>query len=145
MGTPSHERKGMLNHDFLFCFQSRDAVEKDNGDFPLLTVARASPSSGPCFVLCRRGVYPFGIIVGTVTDPTGATLSAATVTVTNTETQGSQTVVTSGTGDYSGPGQLWISRSRLRQLMGVLARLGQKILRSCEGSWQRLIAHNLPR
>jgi hypothetical protein len=30
---------------------------------------------------------PFGIIVGTVTDPTGATLSAATVTVINTETQ----------------------------------------------------------
>jgi hypothetical protein len=46
---------------------------------------------------------PFGIIVGTVTDPTGATLSAATVTVTNTETQVSQTVVTSATGDYSVP------------------------------------------
>lgn len=61
-------------------------------------------------VSCCVGVafsqQPHGIIVGTVTDPTGATLSAATVTVTNTETQVSQTVVTSATGDYSGPGQL---------------------------------------
>jgi hypothetical protein len=58
-------------------------------------------------VLCCVGVglgqQPFGIIVGTVTDPTGATLSAATVTVTNTATQVSQTVVTSATGDYSVP------------------------------------------
>jgi outer membrane receptor protein involved in Fe transport len=58
-------------------------------------------------VSCCVGVafaqQPYGIIVGTVTDPTGATLSAATVTVTNTETQVSQTVVTSATGDYSVP------------------------------------------
>ena len=58
-------------------------------------------------VSCGVGVafaqQPLGIIVGTVTDPTGATLSAATVTVTNTETQVGQTVVTNATGDYSLP------------------------------------------
>ena len=61
-------------------------------------------------VSCCVGVtfaqQPYGIIVGTVADPMGATLSAATLTVINTETQVSQTVVTSATGDYSGPGQL---------------------------------------
>jgi hypothetical protein len=46
---------------------------------------------------------PFGITVGRVTDPTGATLSAATVTVTNTETQVSQTVATSAAGEHSAP------------------------------------------
>ena len=44
---------------------------------------------------------PFGTIVGTVTDQTGASLPAATVTVTNTRTRVNQTVVTSTTGDYS--------------------------------------------
>jgi Carboxypeptidase regulatory-like domain len=56
-----------------------------------------------CCVSVASAQQPFGIIVGTVTDPTGATLSAATVTVTNTETQVSQTVVTSASGDYSVP------------------------------------------
>jgi hypothetical protein len=46
---------------------------------------------------------PFGTIVGTVTDTTGATLPAAKVTVTNTATQAMQMVVTSATGDYSVP------------------------------------------
>jgi Carboxypeptidase regulatory-like domain len=46
---------------------------------------------------------PSGIIVRTVTDPTGAPLSAVTVAVTNTDTQASQTVATSATGDYSIP------------------------------------------
>ena len=57
-------------------------------------------------VLCRAGMafaQPVGTIVGTVTDPTGAVLSAVTVTVTNTATQVSQTVATSATGDYSIP------------------------------------------
>jgi hypothetical protein len=47
-------------------------------------------------VSCCVGVafsqQPHGIIVGTVTDPRALPLSAATVTVTNTETQVSQTV-----------------------------------------------------
>ena len=43
------------------------------------------------------------MIVGTVTDGTGAILSAVTVTVTNTDTQVSHTVTTSDTGDYSVP------------------------------------------
>jgi hypothetical protein len=45
--------------------------------------------SWSCFVLVGVAFdrEPFGIIVGTVPDPTGATLSAATVTVINTETQ----------------------------------------------------------
>jgi hypothetical protein len=46
---------------------------------------------------------PWGLIVGTVTDPTGATISAAKVTVTQTDTQVNQTVVTNATGDYSVP------------------------------------------
>ena len=61
-------------------------------------------------VSCFGGVafsqQPYGIIVGMVTDPTGATLSAATVTVTSTETQVSQTVVSSASGEYSGPLEL---------------------------------------
>src|SRR5215469_12211241 len=46
---------------------------------------------------------PFGTIVGTVTDQTGARLSAATVVVTNTDMEVSKTVVTNATGDYSVP------------------------------------------
>jgi hypothetical protein len=46
---------------------------------------------------------PLGIIVGTVTDPTGAMVGGATVTVTNIDTQVSQTVVTGATGHYSVP------------------------------------------
>jgi len=46
---------------------------------------------------------PFGTIVGTVTDPMGATLPTVTVTVTNTKTQVSQSAVTSASGDYSVP------------------------------------------
>ena len=80
--------------------------------------ARKTTEASPCeqrqgrvlaliLVACSVGVafaqQPLGTIVGTVTDPTGATLSAATVTVTNRETQVSQTVVTSATGDYSVP------------------------------------------
>jgi hypothetical protein len=58
-------------------------------------------------LLCGAAVaaaqQPFGIIVGTLTDATGGVLPKATVTVTNTETQVTQTVVTSATGDYSVP------------------------------------------
>jgi len=46
---------------------------------------------------------PFGIVVGTVTDATGAALPGARVTVTNTDTQASQTVAGSTTGDYAVP------------------------------------------
>jgi Carboxypeptidase regulatory-like domain/TonB dependent receptor len=49
------------------------------------------------------GQQPFGTIVGTVTDITGAVLPAAKVTVTNTVTQIKQVVVTSAFGDYSVP------------------------------------------
>jgi hypothetical protein len=45
---------------------------------------------------------PFGTIVGTVTDPS-ATISAARVTVTQTDTKVDQTAVTNATGDYSVP------------------------------------------
>src|SRR4030095_788633 len=41
---------------------------------------------------------PLGIIVGTVTDATGARLAGVTITVTNSETQTSRTVLTSATG-----------------------------------------------
>jgi Carboxypeptidase regulatory-like domain/TonB dependent receptor-like, beta-barrel len=58
-------------------------------------------------VACSIGVafaqQPFGTVVGTVSDPTGATLPAASVTVTNTATQATQTLVTGATGDYSVP------------------------------------------
>jgi outer membrane receptor protein involved in Fe transport len=56
-----------------------------------------------CYLEVALAQQPFGIIVGTVTDPTGATLSAARVTVTNTATQVKQVVATSPTGDYSVP------------------------------------------
>jgi hypothetical protein len=46
---------------------------------------------------------PFGSIVGTITDPRAATVSSVTITVTNTKTLISQTVVSSVTGDYSVP------------------------------------------
>jgi Carboxypeptidase regulatory-like domain len=46
---------------------------------------------------------PWDLIVGAVTDPTGATISAARVTVTQNDTQVNQTVVTDTTGDYSVP------------------------------------------
>ncbi len=46
---------------------------------------------------------PFGTIVGTVTDTTGAVLPAAKVTVTHAATQVQQVVATSATGDYSVP------------------------------------------
>jgi hypothetical protein len=54
-------------------------------------------------VAAASAQQPFGIIVGTVTDPTGAPLSAATVTVTHTATQVTQTVETGASGDYSVP------------------------------------------
>jgi hypothetical protein len=58
-------------------------------------------------LLCGTAVaaaqQPLGIIVGTLTDATGGVLPKATVTVTNTKTQVTQTVVTSATGDYSVP------------------------------------------
>jgi hypothetical protein len=44
---------------------------------------------------------PFGTIVGTVTDATGAVMPGVTVTVTNGDTDVRQTVVTGTTGDYS--------------------------------------------
>ncbi|HVN79562.1 MAG TPA: TonB-dependent receptor, partial [Terriglobia bacterium] len=56
-----------------------------------------------CWVGVAFAQQPFGTIVGTVTDPTGATLPSTTVTVTNTDTQVNRTVVTSATGDYSVP------------------------------------------
>ena len=56
-----------------------------------------------CFVREGFAQQPFGTIVGTVTDSTGATLSSVTVAITNAETQVSQVVVTSATGDYSVP------------------------------------------
>jgi hypothetical protein len=46
---------------------------------------------------------PFGIIVGTVTDATGASLPGVIITVTNTETQGRVLAVTNTSGDYSLP------------------------------------------
>jgi carboxypeptidase family protein len=72
------------------------ACEQWRGRVPVLVLVS-------CYVGLAFAQQPFGIIVGTVTDPTGATLSAATVTVTNTETQVCQTVVTSATGDYFVP------------------------------------------
>lgn len=56
-----------------------------------------------CCVNVMFAQQPFGIIVGTVTDTTGATVPAATVTVTNQATELKQKVVTSATGDYSVP------------------------------------------
>lgn len=80
--------------------------------------ARKTTETSPCeqcqgrlfaliLVACSVGVafaqQPFGTIVGTVTDTTGATLPAAKVTVTNTATEAKQMVATSATGDYSVP------------------------------------------
>ena len=56
-----------------------------------------------CWVGVAFAQQPFGIIVGTVPDPTGATLPSATVTVTHTDTRVNRTVLTSATGDYSVP------------------------------------------
>jgi hypothetical protein len=56
-------------------------------------------------VICCTGAaaaqQPFGTIVGTVTDGTGAVLPGVTVTVTNTGTQVPHTVVTGASGGYS--------------------------------------------
>ena len=56
-------------------------------------------------VTCSAGVafaqQPFGTIVGTVTDATGAVMPGVTVTVTNTDTKTRHTVMTSASGDYS--------------------------------------------
>ena len=89
----------------LFCSKRRMRPKKR------AATCLCQPPDARVFVLvlvsCCVGVtlaqQPFGIIVGTVTDPTGATLPAATVMVTSTETQVSQSVVTSATGDYSVP------------------------------------------
>src|SRR4030095_8473015 len=57
-----------------------------------------------CVTCCAGAAaaqQPFGTIVGTVTDATGAVLPGVTVTVTNTDTQVPQTVVTGASGDYS--------------------------------------------
>jgi hypothetical protein len=58
-------------------------------------------------VACSVGVafaqQPLGTIVGTVTDPTGAILAAAKLTVTNGATEATQIAATSATGDYSVP------------------------------------------
>jgi carboxypeptidase family protein len=79
------------------------------------------------YVSVASAQQPFGIIVGTVTDPAGATLPAATVTVTNTETQVSQTVVTSATGDYSVPylanGTYTITAERTGFRVAVMSRV----------------------
>ena len=56
-----------------------------------------------CTVADVIAQQPLGTIVGTVTDQTGARLSAATVVVTNTEMELSKTVLTNATGDYSVP------------------------------------------
>ena len=52
-------------------------------------------------------------IVGTVTDPSGAAVSSATITITNAETGIVRTTTTNGTGSYSAP-QLPIGHYRLR-------------------------------
>ena len=46
---------------------------------------------------------PSGSIVGTVTDPTGAVVANATVTVTNTGTNTSSTVKTDPAGNFTAP------------------------------------------
>lgn len=56
-----------------------------------------------CSVEAALAQQPFGTIVGTITDPDAATLPAATVIVTNTDTQISRTVITNDTGEYSVP------------------------------------------
>ena len=56
-----------------------------------------------CCIGAAFAQQPGGLIVGTVTDPTGATIAAAKVTVTHTDTQINQTVVTNAAGDYSVP------------------------------------------
>src|SRR5579864_4346083 len=80
--------------------------------------ARKTTQTSPCeqwqgrvlaliLVACSVGVafaqQPLSTIVGTVTDPTGATISTATVTVTQADTQVNQPAVTNATGDYSVP------------------------------------------
>ena len=80
--------------------------------------ARKTTETSPCeqwqgrvlaliLVACSVGVafaqQPLSTIVGTVTDPTGATISTATVTVTQADTQVNQPAVTNATGDYSVP------------------------------------------
>ena len=54
-----------------------------------------------CCVSVAFAQQPFGTIVGTVTDPAGATVPGVRITVTNIETQVSQTSVTTTSGDYS--------------------------------------------
>ena len=74
----------MLNHRFTF-----------HSRFLLLI---ALSCGGPAFAQ-----QPFAILVGTVTDSTGARLAGVTVTITNTETQVRQTVVTTAGGDFALP------------------------------------------
>ena len=55
----------------------------------------------PCGAAAAQ--QPFGTIVGTVKDATEAAVPGVRVTVTNVDTQATQTVATSTTGDYSVP------------------------------------------
>ena len=53
-----------------------------------------------CFVNAADAQSTFGSFTGTVTDPSGAVVPGATITVTNTRTQAVRTTVTAGDGTY---------------------------------------------
>src|SRR5437879_3902581 len=58
-----------------------------------------------CLILPANG-QTFGDITGVVTDPSGAVLVGATVSVTNTQTNATRTAGTNNTGNYSFPALL---------------------------------------
>src|SRR5215475_9829668 len=66
----------------------------------MLSLLFAAALTGPGFG------QTFGEITGVVTDPTGAILAGATVTVTNPETNFTRRVTTNASGNYSFPALL---------------------------------------
>jgi hypothetical protein len=95
-------------------------------------------------LLCSLATAPFplsaqnyGEITGTVTDPTGAVITGATVTVTNTGTNAARNVQTNSAGSYTlpflvpgvynvqaeQPGFKVLSRANVQLQVGAVARI----------------------
>jgi Carboxypeptidase regulatory-like domain len=76
-------------------------------------------------------------IVGTVTDPTGAAVANASITITNTETGAARTVPTNGNGEYVAP-DLIIGRYNVRAAAAGFKASEQKDLVLAVGDQRRL-------
>ncbi|HXJ42052.1 MAG TPA: carboxypeptidase-like regulatory domain-containing protein, partial [Bryobacteraceae bacterium] len=79
------------------------------GSSRLLSSRKVGQFAVFAFLLFIFGVPAFAqeaTLVGTVTDPSGAAVPNATITITNTDTGVSRTLATSGDGQYVAPGLL---------------------------------------